>query len=81
MTDDVTTLPGGAYDALQKVGWKVNGTTSKFTYKNSGNPTPLIDGINKFPQQLTHGEGPARGKQVEIDITFNPPIFLPATTW
>jgi hypothetical protein len=37
-----------------------------------------IDGINKFPQQLTHGEGPARGEQVEIGITFNPPLFLPA---
>jgi hypothetical protein len=42
-----TTLPAGGYDAVQKVGWKVNGTTTKFTYKNSGAPTPLIDGINK----------------------------------
>jgi hypothetical protein len=38
----------------------------------------VIDGINKAPKQLTHGEGPAGGEQVEIDITFNPPLFLPA---
>jgi hypothetical protein len=38
----------------------------------------VIDGINKAPGQLTHGEGPARGEQVEIDITFTPPLFLPA---
>jgi len=37
----------------------------------------VIDGINKFPHQLTHGEGPASGEEVEIDIAFNPPLFLP----
>ena len=38
----------------------------------------VINGINKFPQQLTHGEGAATGKQVELRITFSTPIFLPA---
>jgi hypothetical protein len=38
----------------------------------------VINGINKFPHQLTHGEGPASGEEVEIDITFNSPLFLPA---
>src|SRR5262245_20120650 len=38
----------------------------------------VIDGINAKPAQLTTGEGPRRGEQVEIDITFNPPLFLPA---
>lgn len=38
----------------------------------------VIDGINKIPLQLTHGEGPARGEQVEIRITFKEPLFLPA---
>jgi hypothetical protein len=37
----------------------------------------VVDRINKFPQQLTHGEGPASGAQVEIDITFTTPLFLP----
>jgi hypothetical protein len=41
------TLPPGAYDLVQKVGWRVNGSTTKFSYKNSGTPTPLIDGIYK----------------------------------
>jgi hypothetical protein len=27
---------------------------------------------------MTHGDGPASGEQVEIDIVFNAPIFLPA---
>jgi hypothetical protein len=37
----------------------------------------VINGINKAPAQTTHGKGPATGEQVEIDITFNPPLFLP----
>jgi len=37
----------------------------------------VINGINAKPQQLTHGEGAATGEQVEIAITFNPPLFLP----
>ena len=38
----------------------------------------VINGINKFPQQLTRGEGAATGKQVELRITFSTPLFLPA---
>jgi hypothetical protein len=38
----------------------------------------VIDGINKFPQQLTHGEGARTGKQVELRIIFSTPLFLPA---
>jgi hypothetical protein len=38
----------------------------------------VINGINKAPGQTTHGEGPVTGEQVEIDITFSPPLFLPA---
>ena len=38
----------------------------------------VTDGINKAPNQTTNGEGPASGEQVEIDISFNPPLFLPA---
>jgi len=38
----------------------------------------VVNGINKKPAQLTHGDGPATGEEVEIDITFNTPIFLPA---
>ena len=34
----------------------------------------VINGISK----LTHGEGTVSGEQVEIDITFNPPLLLPA---
>jgi hypothetical protein len=38
----------------------------------------VVNRINKVPDQLTHGEGPVGGEQVEIDITFNQPLFLPA---
>jgi len=44
-----------------------------FTVRNT-----VINGINKKPAQLTHGEGPATGEEVEIDITFNTPLFLSA---
>ncbi len=37
----------------------------------------VVTGINKKPNQTTHGEGPATGEEVEITITFNPPILLP----
>ena len=38
----------------------------------------VVSGIHPSPNQFTGGEGPATGEEVEIDITFTPPIFLPA---
>jgi hypothetical protein len=38
----------------------------------------VINGINKFPLQLTHGEGAASGRQVELRIVFRAPLLLPA---
>jgi len=37
----------------------------------------VVNKINPKPNQFTGGEGPATGEEVEIDITFTPPIFLP----
>ena len=42
------TIPGGAYNTSTKVGWKANGSGTSWLYKNSGNPTPLINGIQKM---------------------------------
>jgi len=42
------TVPGGPYDADRKVGWKVNGARTTFTYSNTGAFEPLIQGINKL---------------------------------
>jgi hypothetical protein len=58
-----------------------NGSTLRFIASQVSDfevQNTVIDGINKFPLQLTHGEGPARGEQVEIRITFKEPLFLPA---
>ena len=38
----------------------------------------VVNKINPAPNQFTGGEGAANGQEVEIDITFTPPIFLPA---
>ena len=38
----------------------------------------VVNGINKKPLNITHGEGPATGAEVEIAITFTTPIVLPA---
>ncbi len=38
----------------------------------------VADGINPKPDNVTHGEGPARGEMVQITMTFSPPIVLPA---
>ena len=40
--------------------------------------TTVVNGINKKPNQTTHGDGAAMGEEVEITITFTPPILLPA---
>jgi len=40
-------LPGGLYDPLLRVGWTTNTSTTTYTYRNSGAPTPLVGGINK----------------------------------
>jgi hypothetical protein len=38
----------------------------------------VVKGINKAPNSTTRGEGQASGEEVEIDITFTPPVILPA---
>src|SRR5215467_2851405 len=46
---------------------------------NSSVTNTVVDGIIKKPASpTTHGEGPAVGEKVEIDITFTTPIVLPA---
>jgi len=37
----------------------------------------VVKNINPKPNQFTGGEGAVTGEEVEIDITFTPPIFLP----
>jgi hypothetical protein len=46
-------IPGGAYDAVDRVGWRVNGSGTAFTYKNLGIPTPLIQGVYKAQLKLS----------------------------
>jgi len=46
---------------------------ASFTASNS-----VVNGINKIPNQTTHGEGAVTGEEVSITINFNPPIALPA---
>lgn len=38
----------------------------------------VVNGINKKPNQVTLGEGPANGGEVQIAIVFMPPIILSA---
>jgi hypothetical protein len=45
---------------------------------NSSVLNTVVTGIHKAPANVTHGEGPASGQAVQIDITFNPPVLLPA---
>ncbi len=46
---------------------------SSFSVENS-----VVRGINPLPLDVTGGEGARTGDLVEIDITFTPPIVLPA---
>ena len=38
----------------------------------------VIDGIHPIPGQATKGDGPVKGKEVRIDVVFDPPLDLPA---
>jgi hypothetical protein len=38
----------------------------------------VVNGINKAPDNITHGEGSTTGQEVEITINFTTPIILPA---
>jgi hypothetical protein len=44
-----------------------------FTAANS-----VLNGINPKPNQLTHGEGPVTGQEVQFGVTLSSPITLPA---
>jgi hypothetical protein len=44
-----------------------------FTAANS-----ILNGINPQPNQLTHGEGPVTGQEVQFNVTFTHPFSIPA---
>jgi PEP-CTERM motif len=44
---------------------------SSFAVGNS-----IVNGINKSPNQLTGGEGPVNGQEVQINVTFTTPFVL-----
>jgi hypothetical protein len=44
---------------------------ASFSVQNS-----VVTGINKAPGNVTHGEGPVTGGEVQITVTFDPPIIL-----
>ena len=46
---------------------------STFTAANS-----VVNGINKIPNQTTGGEGPKTVAEALINVTFTPPVDLPA---
>src|SRR5207249_7203918 len=58
----------GADGSLSFTATIVNPT---FTAANS-----VVNGINKFPNQHTGGEGAVTGKEVVITVAFHPPIAL-----
>src|SRR4029453_2724599 len=56
---------------LGTLGFVANLVNANFTVANT-----VVNGINKFPNSTTLGEGPASGEEVEIDIAFTPPVIL-----
>jgi hypothetical protein len=46
---------------------------SSFTANNS-----VVNGIHKFPNQTTGGEGPVTGQEIQFSVTLISPIDLPA---
>ena len=39
------TIPGGPYDAVNRIGWSANGSGTTFSYRNSSRTIPAIEGI------------------------------------
>jgi hypothetical protein len=66
-----------AFDSRDSMAGQVAFTTnlvaSSFTALNS-----VVNGINPSPNQTTGGEGPRMGQEIQFNVTFNTPIFLPA---
>lgn len=60
-------------DSSGTLGFGVTLQSASFTVGNT-----VVNGIFPKPNQFTGGEGAATGEEVEIKITFTPPIFLPA---
>lgn len=56
------------------------GFNTSLVNSNFSVASTVVDGINKKPNQTTKGDGAASGEEVEITITFTPPIVLPAPT-
>lgn len=54
--------------------FEVTVVAGSFTAANSVQP----GGIHAAPDQTTHGDGPVTGQEVMLDVTFSPPIVLPA---
>jgi hypothetical protein len=54
------------------------GVTTSLVNASFSVGTTVVNGINKKPNQTTKGDGAASGEEVEITITFTPPIVLPA---
>jgi hypothetical protein len=48
-------------------------TVGAFSAANS-----VLNGIHPFPGQTTGGEGPVSGSEVQLTVTFNTPLDLPA---
>src|SRR5262245_51852252 len=47
-----------------------------FTAQNT-----VVTGIHTAPANVTHGEGPVTGVEVQITVAFDPPIVLPADSY
>ena len=72
------TIPGGAYNAATKIGWKVNGSGTSWTYKNSGtcpcqrHPQGAAEGLSSTPGKYKFG---VKGKNGNYAVnTANLPL-------
>jgi hypothetical protein len=65
-----------AFDSRDSAASELSFTTSvlssSFTANNS-----VLNGINKAPNNMTNGEGPVTGQEVQFTVHFNTPFILP----
>ena len=72
------TIPPGAYDPVNRVGWKVNGSGTTSVYKNTGAVVPLVAGVRKVVvKHSTTEPGLVKFKITAKNVTYVLPTMLP----
>lgn len=67
-----------AFDSRDSLATGELSVTENILNRSFNAANSIVNGINPIPNQLTHGEGPVSGEEVQFDVNFTKPFNLPA---